>query len=250
MTANLRAFGHAFAETYKASADMQAEYARNGLHMLLFAPADENMFYAKAPLNGVADLKDKRIRAIGMGVQALQAVGANPVALSQTEVFEALNKGLLDATSGATLDLGVDFGFHTVAPFLVDPNYGVYASGTYSINKAKYDALAPAVGETLDGMADRFLDDYFFPQMRLALVDRCDKARAAGATIIVWDPAETQAWRDAVGSAARDQWVQTASSTGVDAAAFLADYEARLRGFEATLDWDGAGEACAAQAGG
>lgn len=248
LTSNVRAFGHAFADTYKASEAMRAEYANNGLHMLLFAPADENMFYSKTPLNGVADLKNKRIRGIGLGTMALQAVGASPVAISQTEVYEALNKGVLDATSGATLDLGVDFGFHTVAPYIVDPNYGIYASGSYSINKAKYDALAPEVKSVLDEMAAKFLDDYFYPDMKDALADRCRKALDAGAKIIVWDPKETEAWKAAVGDSARKAWLDGVAKTGADGEAFLADYEARVRANEQSMPWDGAGETCSVAA--
>lgn len=248
MTSNVRAFAHTFVETYAASEAMQAEYAANGLHMLLFAPADENMFYSKTPLNSVDDLKDKRVRAIGLGAPALQAIGASPVAISQDQVYESLNKGLLDATSGATMDLGVDFGFHTVAPYIVDPNYGIYASGNYSINKAKYDALAPEVRSVLDEMAGRFLDDYFLPRMVEALVDRCNKALDSGATVVVWPQAETDKWHEAIGRTLREQWVANASAGGADAASFLADYEARLRENEKTMQWDGAGEACAAAA--
>lgn len=248
MTSNVRAFGHAFVDTYAASEAMRAEYANNGLHMLFFAPADENLFYAKEPINGVADLKDKRIRAIGLGAPALQAVGASPVAISQDQVYESLNKGLLDATSGATLDLGVDFGFHTVAPYLVDPNYGIYASGSYSINKAKYDGLVPEVKTVLDEMAARFLDDYFFPDMQVAVAERCKKGLDAGAKIIVWPAAETEAWRQAIGDTARKTWLEAAAASGADGEAFLADYEARVRENEKTMEWDGAGEACAATA--
>lgn len=249
MTANLRAFGHSFVEMYESSQAMRDEYARNGLHMLLFAPADENIFYSKTAINGVDDLKNKRIRAIGLGGPALQAVGANPVAISQTEVYELLNKGLLDATSGATMDLGVDFGFHTVAPYVVDPNYGVYASGSYSINKAKYDGLSEESRKVLDAMAARFLDEYFLPATQKATADRCDKALASGAHIIVWDAAETAKWREAVGSSLREKWIETVSATGVEAKAFLEEYEFRLRANEAKMEWDGAGEACKAKAG-
>ncbi|HTV67813.1 MAG TPA: TRAP transporter substrate-binding protein DctP [Rhizobiaceae bacterium] len=248
MTSNVRAFGHAFVDMYAESEAMQAEYANNGLHMLFFAPADENLFYSKTELNGVADLKDKRIRAIGLGAPALQAVGASPVAISQDQVYESLNKGLLDATSGATMDLGVDFGFHTVAPNIIDPNYGIYASGSYSINKAKYDALDPAVTTVLDEMAGKFLDDYFFPDMQAAVAERCDKALAAGAKIIVWDSKETEAWKTAIGDTARQKWLETAAATGADAEAFLASYEAKVRENEKTMPWDGAGESCAAKA--
>ena len=249
MTANVRAFGHAFVDMYDSSEAMRKEYADNGLHMLLFAPADENMFYSKTALNGVDDLKDKRIRAIGLGGPALQAVGANAVAISQTEVYEGLNKGVLDATSGATMDLGVDFGFHTVAPYMIDPNYGIYASGSYSINKDVYDGLSNEVRAVLDEMAGKFLDDYFFPDMQEAAADRCKKALDSGATVIVWDAAETGKWRAAVGDTARNIWLESANKTGADAEAFLAEYEALVRKHEAAMEWNGAGEGCLARAG-
>jgi TRAP-type C4-dicarboxylate transport system substrate-binding protein len=236
VTANVRAFGHAFVDMYRTQPGMKAEYDKAGLHMIAFLPASINTFYAKAPIRTLADLKNKRIRAIGLGAPALQTVGANPVALAQDQVYEALNKGLLEATSGASLDLGTDFGFHTVAPNVVDPNYGIYASGMFAMNRRLYEGLDPKLRAVLDEMSERFLDDYYFPELDKALADRCDVLKKANATIFVWDQAESDAWRNAIGDTARQQWIKTASSaSGTDAAAFLSAYEAKVRQYEKAM---------------
>jgi TRAP-type transport system periplasmic protein len=248
-TSNLRALSHAFADTYQSSAALQGEYAGSGLHMLLYAPADVNMFFSKVALNGIEDLKNKRIRAIGLGVPALEAVGASPVAIGANDIYESLSKGLLDAASGMTFDLGIDFGFHGVAPFIIDSNYGVYSGGSYAINKAVYDDLEPELRSVLDDMAAEFLDEFMLPAIQDATAARCQKALKAGATVLVWQKSETDKWREAVGDSLRTTWLESASATGADAKAFLAEFESRIRDNEQSMEWQSAGAFCKGQAG-
>ncbi len=245
MTTNIAAFGQAFWETYETSPDLRREFEQNGFHLMAFMPAGVNMIYSKKPIRSVADLKGLRIRAIGLGVDAMRAAGANPVAMGQDQVYEALNKGVLDATSGATMDIGVDFGFHTVAPHVVDTNYGTYASALFVINRNVYNRLDADIRAVLDALSDEFIGTYYLPELRKAEDDRCNKARKAGATITVWPEAETAKWRAALGDAARQRWLATVGQRGIDGAKFLAAYETIVRDHEKRTPWVPTTQGCA-----
>ncbi len=63
------------------------------------------------PLNTVADLEGKRIRAAGAyWARWAESVGAVPVSMSINETLEGLNQGVVDCTASNTADF-VNFGF-------------------------------------------------------------------------------------------------------------------------------------------
>jgi len=53
--------------------------------------------YSKKKVTSLADLKGMRIRATGPTATSIKALGAIPVAMPMTDVYEALSKGVVDA---------------------------------------------------------------------------------------------------------------------------------------------------------
>lgn len=53
-------------------------------------------FYGRFPVTSLADLKGKEIRATGTGVQALQLLGAAPVFSPVEEIYESLQKHIIE----------------------------------------------------------------------------------------------------------------------------------------------------------
>jgi TRAP-type C4-dicarboxylate transport system substrate-binding protein len=244
MTTNVAAVGRAFSEMYKKWPELQKEYEKNDYVMVGYTPVSINMFYSKKPINTLADLKNMRIRAVGLTVEALRVAGANPVAIAQDQVYDALSKGLLDAAFGAGMDLGVDFNFHTIANNLIDPNYGVWASGVYIMNRGVYDRLPPDLRQKIDDASATFTEKYYIPELKKDEYSRCDKAKKDGAKVSVWPISETEKWKSALGDTARQKWISTASQNGVDGAKFLVEYEGLVRQYEKSIPWSGAAERC------
>jgi TRAP-type C4-dicarboxylate transport system substrate-binding protein len=245
-TTNVEAFGRAFWDTYKNVPALKEEFAKQDFVLVAYLPAAANTIYSKTPIRTYDDLKNLRVRAIGFGGDALKAAGANPVALPQDQVYDSLSKGVINATSGATLDIGVDFGFHSVAPYVIDPNYGVYAAAMVVMNRGVYEKLDAKTRAAIDAASDRALTEHYLPELRTALQARCDKAKAEGAKVYVWPQAETDKWQKALGDAARARWIETVSKTSnLDAAKFLADYEARIRDYEKKSTWRNPALTCA-----
>jgi TRAP-type C4-dicarboxylate transport system substrate-binding protein len=53
----------------------------------------------KGPVNGVADLKGKKIRVMQSvtAINTMKLLGASPIAMGQAEVYTSLQQGILDA---------------------------------------------------------------------------------------------------------------------------------------------------------
>lgn len=56
------------------------------------------LLHSKVPISKMEDLKGLKIRATGFSAKVVEALGGVPVAMSQAEAYEALQKGVADAT--------------------------------------------------------------------------------------------------------------------------------------------------------
>ncbi|THB68487.1 MAG: C4-dicarboxylate ABC transporter substrate-binding protein [Spirochaetaceae bacterium] len=53
---------------------------------------------SKQPVQGLADMKDLLVRATGVSAEIVTSLGGTPVAMSQPETYEALQRGVVQAT--------------------------------------------------------------------------------------------------------------------------------------------------------
>jgi TRAP-type transport system periplasmic protein len=53
---------------------------------------------SKKPVKSMADLKAMKVRATGFSAKVVEALGGSPVSMSQGEAYEALQKGVVEAT--------------------------------------------------------------------------------------------------------------------------------------------------------
>jgi TRAP-type C4-dicarboxylate transport system substrate-binding protein len=56
--------------------------------------------FSKVPVKTLNDLQGLDIRATGLSAKTLKALGANPVAMPQSESYESLSKGVVKANLG------------------------------------------------------------------------------------------------------------------------------------------------------
>jgi len=53
---------------------------------------------SKKPVKSLADMKGLKVRATGLSAKIVESLGGTPIAMSQPETYEALSKGVVDAT--------------------------------------------------------------------------------------------------------------------------------------------------------
>ena len=56
--------------------------------------------YTKVPVKELSDLQGLELRATGLSAKTLEALGATPVAMAQSEAYEALSKGVVQGNLG------------------------------------------------------------------------------------------------------------------------------------------------------
>jgi len=87
----------------------------------------------------LADLKNLQVRSSGTGAEVMKRLGAAPVAMPQSDVPDALQKGVVkgNVSSGEVLK---DMNYASYCPFVFKSDLCV-TSFAVVMNKAKYDAL-------------------------------------------------------------------------------------------------------------
>jgi len=91
-----------------------------------------------------ADLRGVRIRAGGFAGRVLERMGMVPLSVPAGEIYQALERGTVDAAEFVGPYDDEKLGFHRVAPFYYYP--GFFEAGTQLdllVNKTAYNALSP-----------------------------------------------------------------------------------------------------------
>ena len=128
-------------------------YAKRGIHLLAIFPVQSTTLTSKFPVNSVADLKGKKIRAGGIQADVLKALGAAPVQVPATEVYGALETGVVDgAVLGGLVAAGV-FKLHEVAKYGMVPTMVTGATEEIRINKKVWEGLEDDLKVILESCA-------------------------------------------------------------------------------------------------
>lgn len=166
----------------------------------------------KAPIVKVDDFKGIKIRGLNpLADKALSAVGASPSAMPGSEVYQALQSGVLDA--GLTdLSAAVSRRFYEVQKFgTVAPYFSVYFH--VYVNPAWWNKLAPAHRQALEAAAKKAEQDAIAVTEETA-GRAVGQLRDRGMTIHVQTDAEIQAWKAAMQKPVMDEYLRLAPQDG------------------------------------
>ena len=150
---------------------------------------------ANKALRTPEDFRGKKMRIQSSKVLDLQmrALGAVPQVMAFSEVYQALQTGVVDGTENPPSNLYTQK-MHEVQKFLTISDHG-YLGYAVIVNKKFWDGLPADIRKTLEGaMADatKYADEIARTENEIAL----EAVKKSGRTqIIVLSPAEKQAWK-------------------------------------------------------
>ncbi|WP_346915134.1 TRAP transporter substrate-binding protein DctP [uncultured Roseibium sp.] len=173
------------------------------VHVIACGPYSREALPARVPVRTFEDLAGKKIRSPeGLAAAVFQAAGASPVSIPFSEVFGALEKGIVDAADASAYVNNDATGLHDVAPYPLYPGIHSMPSMQFTINTGKWNALSEA--------DQKALRDWWYEAMfaMAAEVNRKDAELAARddasekIEVINWDQADRNKLREV----ARKQW--------------------------------------------
>jgi TRAP-type mannitol/chloroaromatic compound transport system substrate-binding protein len=157
----------------------------------------QESFASTKPIAGVSDLKDWKFRSPpGMETKIFEKLGAKPIVMDFTEIFTALESGIIDGADASGLANNVGLGLYDIAKYANFPGFHSMPSDHLACNKAVFDAM-PAHHQRIMKVSMESL------ALRTALTfekknaEAAAKLRADGITLSQWSPEDLQEFRNA-----------------------------------------------------
>ena len=109
----------ALIDTYLGSEEVRAEFERKGLKLLnVFSPSEPPVLFCRKPVTSLADAKGLRVRTAGdTWAEEVKALGMVPTTLTINELYEGLQRGVADCTTGEAATFAVEMKIMAVAPY-------------------------------------------------------------------------------------------------------------------------------------
>lgn len=149
--------------------------------------------YTKTPVRDLNDLKGLEIRATGLSAKTLQALGAVPVAMPQSEAYESLSKSIVKGNLGPVEVLkgwkqAEVTKYLTQTPFLYNTLFFI------TMNKEKWNSLDEETQQTITNVSERYFNEVASGLWDMQNEDAMEYANGKGMETIKLAPDETEKW--------------------------------------------------------
>lgn len=224
----------AIRQLYRETDEAQAEYADQGIELIAPIAAAEGAWGMTEEWDSIDDLDGRSVRGYeGGGINAaLRAVGANPTDLDAAEIYESLQRGVIDGFASMIVDAGVTLSLDEVAKHWSAVGMGVVASAVISANKDWYDSLPSDLQQIMIETADEMTAVYM--ELLAETEEKaCDALEESGVEVTVLAQSEQDKLRDLVYNDQLAVFESDASESIDDAVGYYESYSSLVAEAEA-----------------
>jgi len=195
------------------------EWAEHDVAAVMWAVAGNNTLGLTKPIDSVDDLDGLRVRAIGPASVVFDELGADVAALDVGEVYEGLERGVLDGfATGAFNSSIISSRWGEPAPNIYDLGMGQFTSAGGVVNQKFWDDLPDDVRAILVEEAAANLDGYAESALEPLDKKACDMIEELGGQIKTFPADELASIAERTGPIALKGWKSSAEKAGVDSA--------------------------------
>ena len=198
-------------------------YNKYGMELIGWWVYGQESFASSKPIAKMDDFKDWKFRSPpGMETKIFEKLGAKPIVMDFTEIFTALESGIIDGADASGLANNVGLGLYDIVKYANFPGFHSMPSDHLACNKEVFDAM-PAHHQRIMKVAMEAL------ALRTALTFEKKNAEAAaelkakGVTLSQWAPEELSKFR----AVAQSTWPEFATTP--EAQALVEAHMAYLR---------------------
>ncbi|MBB4303528.1 TRAP-type mannitol/chloroaromatic compound transport system substrate-binding protein [Rhodobium orientis] len=140
----------------------------------------EVFFHSKVELKSMDDVKGLKARCMGDGGEIFKRLGAATVIIPGGELYEAMQRGTIDAFEYSTLASNWKMHFNEVAKYVyVSPARAPSDPQVFFVNKEAWAALPDDLKELVQGLVARFTQDQH-EYLEYESIKAVEEFRAAG----------------------------------------------------------------------
>lgn len=116
------------------------------------------VLHSKKAVNKLEDIKGLKIRCTGLAAKIVGAMGGAPVAMPVSEAYDALHKGVVDA-SLAAMEAVEGWKWGEVVKFSIEsPGFGYTTTFVVAMNKEKWNALSPETQKIIEKINEEWIE--------------------------------------------------------------------------------------------
>lgn len=176
-------------------------YNKYGMELIGWWVYGQESFASSKPIASVEDFKDWKFRSPpGMQTIIFEKLGASPIVMDFTEIFTALETGIIDGADASGLANNVGLGLYDIVKFANFPGFHSMPSDHLACNKAVFDAM-PAHHQKIMKVAMEALALRTALTFEKANAEAAAKLREQGVTLSEWSSEDLQKFRDVAQSA-------------------------------------------------
>ncbi|SFP16229.1 TRAP transporter substrate-binding protein [Tranquillimonas alkanivorans] len=199
--------------TYGGGAEeINALYNAHGMEFVGAWVGGQESLNSTKPIAGIEDLKNFKFRSPpGMESEIFASLGAKPVVMDFTEIFTALETGIIDGADASSLANNVGLGIYDVAEYTTYPGFHSMSADHLACSSSVWDSLPDDQKQILKTA----MNELALKTMMRVLVDN-GEAKAMlpekGVTLHDWSEEDRGQFR-AAAKAAWDNWATKTPET-------------------------------------
>lgn len=202
----------------------QELYNAQGMQLIGWSIYGQESFASSKPIAGIEDLKGWKFRSPpGMETEIFEKLGASPIVMDFTEIFTALETGIIDGADASGLANNVGLGLYDIVKNANYPGFHSMPSDHLACNKAVWDGMTDQQRRIID-TAWQKLGFQIAMANEKANTEAASKLQAEGVTLYAWSAEDRAAFR----AAAQEAWADWATRSP-EAAALVDSHNAYLK---------------------
>ncbi|MGE5293284.1 MAG: TRAP transporter substrate-binding protein [Solirubrobacterales bacterium] len=191
------------------------------VHILYVHSHGPGLLASKKSVKSLDEFKGLKVRVTGNSKKLVEALGGTPVAMPQSDTYESLSKGVVDATL-CPIETLKGWKQGEVVSSITDATAVGYTTAMFvAMNKAKWDALPADVQKTITEVSAEWVAKHG-QAWDQADVEGRDFVKGLNREMISLTPEQQQQWKDAV-KPVLEAYVAAAKAKGLPGEEFLKD---------------------------
>lgn len=221
-------------ETDDNEPNVKAELAKNNIVLIVPHNGGQFQIGAKKPINSLQDLKGATIRTVGgVNIDFYKELGTNPLFMSFMDVYEALDRGTIQAMGNCPIMLSFQHKLQEVIKYLYMVNHGTMVSSGLWMNGDLYKSLPKDTQDMFMKLRREFALRFAQAQMDVEKENLKEWQTKYGATVKYPTPEEQKFLLEA-GRKANDAFIKKQEAAGApNARKVMEFYTAAFKKYEA-----------------
>jgi TRAP-type mannitol/chloroaromatic compound transport system substrate-binding protein len=190
----------------------QKLYGDQNMYLVGWTIYGQESLSSSRPIAGFDDLKGWKFRSPpGMETEIFEELGASPIVMDFTEIFTALETGIIDGADASGLNNNVGLGLYDIVKHATYPGFHSMPSDHLACNLDVWNSLTDQQRRIIDTAMQKLGFQVALANEKLN-AEAAAKLQAEGVTLYDWSPEDRATFRAAAQSA-WERWAEKNDET-------------------------------------